>query len=182
MADEGMVALRDALGKILESEHADLLREGVALVVGEVMELEASERAGAARYERSAERATYRNGYRPREWDTRVGTIELAIPKLRTGSYLPSFLNARKRSEQALLGVVMEAYTNGVSTRKVERLVEQLGVESMSKSSETARWRAPIRTCGWTRASSECATWRRGWCAKRRCWSPMARTRLAAAR
>ncbi len=134
MADDGMVALRDALGKILESEHADLLREGVALVVGEVMELEASERAGAARYERSAERSTYRNGYRPREWDTRVGTIELAIPKLRRGSYLPSFLQARKRSEQALLGVVMEAYVNGVSTRKVERLVEQLGVESMSKS------------------------------------------------
>src|SRR3989442_11263493 len=118
MADEGMVALRDALGKILESEHADLLRESVALVVREVMELEAAEHAGAERYERSGERLTYRNGYRPREWDTRVGTIELAIPKLRRGSYLPSFLNARKRSEQALLGVVMEAYTNGVSTRK----------------------------------------------------------------
>jgi putative transposase len=134
MADEGMVALREALGKIMESEHADLLRESVALVVREVMEMEASERAGAERYERSAERSTYRNGYRQREWDTRVGTIELAIPKLRQGSYLPSFLHARKRSEQALLSVVMEAYTNGVSTRKVERLVEQLGVESMSKS------------------------------------------------
>jgi len=134
MADEGMVALRDALGKILQSEHADLLRESVALVVREVMEFEAAEHTGADRYERSPERVTYRNGYRQREWDTRVGTIELAIPKLRQGSYLPSFLNARKRSEQALLGVVMEAYTNGVSTRKVERLVEQLGVESMSKS------------------------------------------------
>ena len=134
MADEGMVALREALGKIMESEHADLLRESVALVVREVMEMEACERAGAERYERSAERATYRNGYRQREWDTRVGTIELAIPKLRQGTYLPSFLNARKRSEQALLAVVMEAYTNGVSTRKVERLVEQMGVESMSKS------------------------------------------------
>jgi putative transposase len=134
MADEGMVALREALGKIMESEHGDLLRESVALVVREVMEMEASERAGAERYERSVERSTYRNGYRSRELDTRVGTIELAIPKLRQGSYLPSFLNARKRSEQALLSVVMEAYTNGVSTRKVERLVEQLGVESMSKS------------------------------------------------
>jgi putative transposase len=61
------------------------------------------------------------NGYRRREWDTRVGTIELAIPTLRQGSYLPSFVHARKRSEQALLGVVIEAYTNGVSTRKVER-------------------------------------------------------------
>jgi putative transposase len=129
-----MVALREALGKIMESEHADLLRESVALVVCEVMEMEACERAGAERYERSAERSTYRNGYRQREWDTRVGTIELAIPRLRQGTYLPSFLHARKRSEQALLGVVMEAYTNGVSTRKVERLVEQLGVESMSKS------------------------------------------------
>jgi transposase-like protein len=134
MADEGMVALRDAFGKILASEHADVLRDGVALVLREVMELEAAQAAGAERYERSSERRTYRNGYRQREWDTRVGTIELSIPKLRQGSYLPSFLNARKRSEQALLGVVMEAYTNGVSTRKVERLVEQLGVESMSKS------------------------------------------------
>jgi putative transposase len=134
VADEGMVALRDALGKILASEHADVLREGVGLVLREVMELEAAQATGAERYERSSERQTYRNGYRPREFDTRVGTIELSIPKLRQGSYLPSFLNARKRSEQALLGVVMEAYTNGVSTRKVERLVEQLGVESMSKS------------------------------------------------
>ena len=99
MADGGMVALREALGKILESVHADLLRESVALVVREVMEL-----AGADRYERSGERATYRNGYRPREWDTRVGTIELAIPKLRQGSYLPSFLHARKRSEQGEAG------------------------------------------------------------------------------
>jgi transposase-like protein len=98
------------------------------------MELEAAERAGADLYERSPERSTYRNGYRQREWDTRVRTIELAIPKLRQGSYLPSFLNARKRSEQPMLGVVMEAYTNGVSTRKVERLIEELGVEGMSKS------------------------------------------------
>ena len=97
-----MVALREALGKILKSENAELWREGGGLVVREVMEWEASEVAGADRYERSAERATYRNGYRQREWDTRVGTIELAIPKLRQGSYLPSFLNARKRSEQAL--------------------------------------------------------------------------------
>jgi putative transposase len=129
-----MVALRDALGKILASEHADVLREGVALVLREVMELEAAQAAGAERYERSSDRQTYRNGCRPGEWDTRVGTIELAIPKLRQGSYLPSFVHARKRSEQALLGVVMEAYTNGVSTREVERLVEQLGVESVSKS------------------------------------------------
>jgi transposase-like protein len=120
---------------VLESEHADLLREGVALVLREVMEMEVARLAGADRYERSGERAAYRNGYRPRELQSRVGTLELAVPKLRSGpSYLPSFLEARKRSEQALLAVVMEAYVNGVSTRKVERLVEQLGVEGMSKS------------------------------------------------
>jgi putative transposase len=134
MADAGMLALRDALGKILESEHADLLREGVALVLHEVMAAEVAEQAGAERYERSEERVAYRNGYRPRGLKTRVGSIELAIPKLRSGSYFPSFLEPRKRSEQALLSVVAEAYVNGVSTRKVERLVEQLGVDGMSKS------------------------------------------------
>jgi putative transposase len=107
----------------------------VALVLREVMELEVERLAGAERYERSEERASYRNGYRPRRFDTRVGTLELEIPKLRSGpSYLPSFLEARTRSEQALLSVVMEAYVNGVSTRKVERLAEQLGVQGISKS------------------------------------------------
>jgi len=135
MADSGSLGVRAELGKVLESEHADLLREGVALVLREVMEMEVARLAGAERYERSGERAAYRNGYRPRELATRVGTLELHVPKLRSGqSYLPSFLEARKRSEQALLAVVMEAYVNGVSTRKVERLVEQLGVEGMSKS------------------------------------------------
>src|SRR5215207_9427149 len=103
MADQGMVALREALGKVLEAEHADLLREGVALLYRELMEAEVAEQTGAARYERSEERATYRNGYRPRTLNTRVGTLELAIPKLRSGSYFPSFLEPRKRSEQALL-------------------------------------------------------------------------------
>jgi transposase-like protein len=134
MADEGIVALREALGKILECEHADLLREGVSLLYRELMEAEVAGVVGAERYERSDERVTIRNGYRPRQLNTRVGSIELAIPKLRSGSYFPSFLEPRKRSEQALLSVVAEAYVNGVSTRKVERLVEQLGVDGMSKS------------------------------------------------
>jgi putative transposase len=135
MADSGSLGVRAELSKVLESEHADLLREGVALVLREVMELEVERLAGAERYERSEERASYRNGYRPRRFDTRVGTLELEIPKLRSGpSYLPSFLEARTRSEQALLSVVMEAYVNGVSTRKVERLAEQLGVQGISKS------------------------------------------------
>jgi transposase-like protein len=136
MADTDSLGVRAELGKVLESEHADLLREGVALILAEVMEMEVARLAGGERYERTGERAAYRNGYRPRRFDTRVGTLELEIPRLRSGpSYLPSFLEARKRSEQALLSVVMQAYVEGVSTRKVERLVEQLGVQGISKSS-----------------------------------------------
>lgn len=134
MADGQSMTVRAALDKVLGDEHADVLRESVRLVVGEVMEAEVAELAGAERYEHSEARLAQRNGYRSREWDTRVGTLELAIPKLRTGSYLPSFLEPRRRSEQALVAVVQEAYVNGVSTRKVERLVEQLGIGSMSRS------------------------------------------------
>jgi putative transposase len=135
MADTGSLGVRAELGKVLESEHADLLREGVALVLREVMEMEVARLAGGERYERTGERQAYRNGYRPRRLDTRVGTLELQIPRLASGpSYLPSFLEARTRSEQALVSVVIESYVNGVSTRKVERVVEQLGVAGMSKS------------------------------------------------
>jgi putative transposase len=135
MTDPLSLDVRAELGKVLTDEHADILREGVALVLREVMEMEVARLAGGDRYERTEDRASYRNGYRSRRFDTRVGTLELEIPKLRSGqSYLPSFLEARKRSEQALLSVVMEAYVNGVSTRKVERLAEQLGVEGISKS------------------------------------------------
>jgi len=98
------------------------------------MEAEVSELTGAGLHERSENRLVQRNGYRPRTFDTRVGTLGLEIPRLRKGSYFPSFLEPRRRSEQALVAVVAEAYVNGVSTRKVERLVEQLGVEAMSRS------------------------------------------------
>lgn len=129
-----MTAAREAVEQIMRSEHADVLRESVALVVREIMEAEVAEQIGADLGERTPEtRATQRNGYRARRWDTRVGEIELAIPKLRSGSYFPSFLEPRKRSEQALVAVVQEAYVNGVSTRKVDRLVEQLGLRGMSK-------------------------------------------------
>jgi len=135
MTDPLSLGVRAELGKVLTDEHADILREGVALVLREVMEMEVARLAGGERYERTDDRASYRNGYRGRRFDTRVGTLELEIPKLRSGqSYLPSFLEARKRSEQALLAVVMEAYVNGVSTRKVERLATQLGIEGISKS------------------------------------------------
>jgi putative transposase len=134
MADSESMTVREAASKLLVEEHADILREAVRVMVREVMEAEVSAAAGADWYQRSPEREAQRNGYRRREWDTRVGTIELAIPRLRTGSFFPSFLEPRRRSEQALVAVVQEAYINGVSTRKVERLVEQLGIGGMSRS------------------------------------------------
>jgi len=129
-----MTAAREAVEQMLDREHADVLRESVAWMVAELMEAEVAAQVGAELGERApGERTTQRNGYRPRRWDTRVGEIELAVPKLRQGSYFPSVLEPRKRSEQALVAVVQEAYVNGVSTRKVDRLVEQLGLRGMSK-------------------------------------------------
>jgi putative transposase len=111
-----------------------VLRESVAWLVAELMEAEVAGLTGVEPGERAPDRRqTQRNGYRQRRWDTRVGELELAIPKLRTGSYFPSFLEPRRRAEQALVAVVQEAYVNGVSTRKVDRLVEQLGLQAMSK-------------------------------------------------
>jgi putative transposase len=99
------------------------------------MSAEADVICGAAYGERSDERTNQRNGYRAREWDTRAGTVELAIPKLRQGSYFPDWLLAhRRRAEQALVSVVATAYLLGVSTRRVEKLVEQLGITQLSKS------------------------------------------------
>ncbi len=132
MATDRM-ALVDVLRKG-EDPQGDFLREEVRWLIQELMEAEVSAQIGAGRYERTDERATQRNGYRTRPWDTRVGTLELAIPKLRTGSYFPSWLEARKRGEQALISVVAEAYVQGVSTRKVEALVQTLGIAGISKS------------------------------------------------
>jgi putative transposase len=136
------MALADLLRKGQDPE-ADFLKEGVRWLVQELMEAEVSAQIGAERYERSEDRTTQRNGYRTRPWDTRVGTLELAIPKLRTGSYFPSWLEARKRSEQALVAVVAEAYVQGVSTRKVEALVQTLGIAGISKS-EVSRMAATL--------------------------------------
>jgi putative transposase len=110
-----------------------VLRESVAWMVAELMEAEVTTQIGAELGQRSPDRVAQRNGYRPRSWDTRVGELELRIPRLRTGSYFPSFLEPRRRAEQALVAVVQEAYVNGVSTRRVDRLVEQLGIAGMSK-------------------------------------------------
>jgi putative transposase len=112
----------------------DFLREAVRHFVRELMEEEVTALIGAGRYERTEERMTQRNGVRHRQWDTRVGTLDLAIPKLRSGSYFPGWLEPRRRSEQALVTVVAEAYLLGVSTRKVEALVQTLGIAGLSKS------------------------------------------------
>jgi transposase-like protein len=98
------------------------------------METEVSSQIGAAPYERSSSRAAYRNGYRTRTWDTRVGTIELKIPKVTAGAYFPSLLEPRRRAEKALHAVVVEAYVKGVSTRKVDDLVKALGIDGISRS------------------------------------------------
>lgn len=132
MAEETMTFL-DQLRKGEEPE-GDFLREAVRWLLQELMESEVSGQLGAERYERSGERTGYRNGYRRRPWDTRLGSLELAIPKLRAGSYFPGWLEPRRRAEQALVVVIAEAYVQGVSTRKVEALVQSLGIMGISKS------------------------------------------------
>ena len=112
----------------------DFLREALRVVVEGIMDAEVSSRIGAEYGERSPERVTQRNGYRSRAWDTRVGTMDLHIPKLREGSYFPSLLEPRRRSERALLAVIQQAYVGGVSTRRVDDLVKALGCEGISKS------------------------------------------------
>src|SRR4051795_11207446 len=158
MAGAERMTIEEVVRKVLLDEHADVIREAVKAVAAELMEFEVSELIGAGRGEgfkagpaelmefevseligagrgerRPDDRATHRNGYRSRRWDTRAGEIDLQIPKLRQGSYFPSFLQPRKRSEQALVSVVQQAYVCGVSTRRVDQLVESLGLR-ISKS------------------------------------------------
>ena len=123
------------LRKQLETDDNGLLREMVRSFAGELMGADADVVCGAGYREVSVDRINRRNGYRRRRWDTRVGSIDLKIPKLRAGSYFPEWLlDARTRSERAFIQVVTEAYVRGVSTRRVEGLVETLGVTSLSKS------------------------------------------------
>ena len=126
---------RMALVELAEKyADGDLLRELGQLVLQRLMEAEADGRCGAGLHERSPERVNHRNGYRERTLETRLGTLDLKIPKLRSGSYFPSFLEPRKASEQALVAVVQEAYVKGISTRKVDDLVQALGMTGISKS------------------------------------------------
>src|SRR5438045_4568036 len=141
MAEERM-AVPDGLRKG-EEPAEDPLRQLVRWAVQELMEAEVTAQIGAGRYERTDDRSTQRNGYRARPWDTRVGTLELEIAKLRQGSYFPSWLEPRRRAEQALVAVVAEAYVQGVSTRKVEALVQALGISGISRS-EVSRMAASL--------------------------------------
>ena len=112
----------------------DFLREAVRVMSTLLMEMEVKQQIGADRYERTENRTTHRNGYRDRDWQTRVGDVPLKIPKLREGSYFPSLLEPRRQAEQALFSVIQQAYIQGVSTRRVDELVKALGLTGIDKS------------------------------------------------
>lgn len=130
MTDD-MMTLRSLVEK---SADTDLLREMIGFTAEKLMELEIGAKTGAAYGEKNALRLAQRNGYRERDWETRAGTVELRIPKLRTGSYFPSFLEPRRMAEKALTAVIQEAYIQGVSTRSVDDLVKAMGMSGISKS------------------------------------------------
>src|SRR3954466_9097510 len=146
MAGRDRMTIEEVVRQVLREEHGDVIRESVRAVAQELMEAEVSELISAAHGERTEDRATHRNGYRPRRWDTRAGEIELQIPKIRQGSYFPFFLQPRKRSEQALVSVVQQAYVCGVSTRRVDQLVESLGAADLQVRGQPDR--RPARRAG----------------------------------
>ena len=133
-----MALPQSALSELLEAfrtgDGVDLIRDSVRVALQELIELEATERIGAAPYERTEDRVTERNGHRPRMLTTTAGDVELRIPKLRKGSFFPIILEPRRRIDQALYAVVMEAYVHGISTRSVDDLVEAMGGTGVSKS------------------------------------------------
>src|SRR5882672_2907557 len=150
MTDD-MMNLRALVEK---TPDADLLREMIGFAAHRLMELEVEGLTGAAYGEKNHDRLVLRNGYRDRSWETRAGTVELRIPKLRMGSYFPGFLEPRRMAVKALTAVVQEAYVQGVSTRSVDDLVQAMGMSGISMSqvsrrstrrctpSSTARWKA----------------------------------------
>ena len=162
MTANDMMTLRALLEK---SSDTDLLREMIAFTAERLMALEVEGLTGAAPGERSPDRINHRNGYRDRVWETRAGTVELKIPKLRKGSYFPGFLEPRRTAEKALTAVIQEAYIQGVSTRSVDDLVQAMGMSRHLQepglpavrrdrrqdpaASSSGPWRATGPTCGW---------------------------------
>jgi putative transposase len=134
MADELRIGLSELLRKAMIEQDAGFLKEGIRVLSQALVEMEVEEHVGAGRHERSPGRTGQRNGYRQRNWDTRVGTVELKVPRVRDWSYFPSLLEPRRRAQRALSAVVQEAYVRGISTRKVDDLVKALGMEGISKS------------------------------------------------
>src|SRR5476649_1505099 len=134
------IALRALLEK---GSDATFLREMIGFAAQRLMELESEALCGAGHGERSADRRNQRNGYRDRDWETRAGTVELRIPKLRKGSYFPGFLEPRRTAEKALAAVIQEEYIQGVSTRSVDELVKAMGMTGISKS-QVSRLRGEI--------------------------------------
>ncbi len=126
-----MMNFRDFVEK---APDADLLREMIGFAAEQLMELEVGAATGAAYGEKDPRRLAQRNGYRDRDWETRAGTVELRIPKLRKGSYFPGFLEPRRMAEKALTAVIQEAYVQGISTRSVDDLVKAMGMSGISKS------------------------------------------------
>ena len=117
-----------------KSADGDFLRDMISFAAQRLMELEVGGLTGAAYGEKDSERLAQRNGYRDRDWETRAGTVELKIPKLRKGSYFPCFLEPRRVAEKALTAVIQEAYIQGISTRSVDDLVKAMGMSGISKS------------------------------------------------
>jgi transposase-like protein len=132
-------ALTDLLDALRSGGDLDFLREAMQLVLQALIDLEATQVIGAARYERTDNRTTHLNGSRARLLSTKAGDVELAIPKLRHGSFSPSLLEPRRRIDRALWAVVMEAFVHGVSTRKVDDLVAALGIDAGVSKSQVSR-------------------------------------------
>ena len=143
MTDDS-IALRELLEK---SADADLLREMIGFAAERLMALEVQGLTGAGYGERAPDRLAQRNGYRDRIWETRAGTVELHIPKLRKGSYFPGFLEPRRVAEKALTAVIQEAYVQGISTRSVDELVKALGMAGISKARSAACARRSTSAC-----------------------------------